>query len=143
MFKLKLGFQTIESEGEQALEGQLTIDEFSEPFKSSISYWNRDEYLSQWKSGFQAILQGEKKSAFITSMYDPTKANFIFWWVMYRNEKDVFIQNHVLFLDELDEAFDENDFIKFVPERETLSEDGEPISEWKASIIDIREYFST
>jgi hypothetical protein len=93
--------------------------------------------------GFGAILEGRNKSAFITTMYDPTTANFIFWWVMYLVGNDVYIQNHVLFMDELDEPFDESDFIKFVPERETVTEDGEPISEWKVSIEDIRQALVT
>lgn len=143
MLNLKLGTQKIESEDELILEGKLEIGGFSEGFHAPISHWDRKQYLSQWMKGFEAILEDSNKSAFITAMYDPTKANFIFWWVMYLVGSDVYIQNHVLLMDELDEPFDEFDFQKFVPERETVTEDGEPISEWKVSIDDVRQALVT
>ncbi|MGF1751124.1 hypothetical protein [Vibrio cionasavignyae] len=143
MLNLNLGAQKIEPDGEQVLDGQLIIGDFSEGFHASTSYWDRKKYLSQWVKGLEVILKGGNKSAFITTMYDPTTANFIFWWVMYLVGNDVYIQNHVLFMDELGEPFNESDFVKFVPERETFTEYGEPISEWKVSIDDIRRALET
>lgn len=139
MFSLKLGTVKIESEDEQILVGNIKIEDFHVP----LSYWDRNEYLSQWTKGLEAIFEGSKKSAFITAMYNPATANFIFWWVIYRVGNDVYIQNHVLFVDELKERFNESDFIKYVPERETITEDDDPISEWKVNIDDIRKALLT
>jgi hypothetical protein len=72
-------------------------------------------------------------------MYDPNTANFIFWWVMYLIGDDVHIQNHVLFLDELERSFDENDLYSFIPERETQNEEGESVSEWVVGLSSIEE----
>ncbi|WNJ95662.1 hypothetical protein RND59_00630 [Vibrio ruber] len=143
MFSLKLGTVKIESEGEQILVGNIKIEDFSEDFHVPLSYWDRNEYLSQWTKGLEVIFSGGKKSAFITAMYNPTTANFIFWWIIYRVGNDVYIQNYVLFVDELKEPFDENNFIRYVPERETITEDGAPISEWKVNIDDIGQALLT
>lgn len=138
-FDLELSSEVIVSEGEQVLLGKLSIDSFTEEFHSSISYWDRDKYLSQWKEGLNNIVYGNSKSAIITTMYDPITANFIFCWVMYLVGNDVFIQNHVLFMEDLKEPFDERKFAMYVPDRETVNEDGDAISEWRVSVEDIRE----
>lgn len=138
MLSIELSNEVIPFEGEQVLHGELRIDCFNEHFNAPISYWDRNKYLSQWKQGLNLILDGHSKSAFIATMYDPKTADFIFWWVMYRVGSNVYLQNHILFMDGLNEPFDENHFSKFVPERETVTEDGDAISEWKVSVEDIR-----
>jgi hypothetical protein len=41
-------------------------------------------------------------------MRDPSVANFIVWWPMYRVDETVFIQNQLLFLDQLASSFNED-----------------------------------
>ena len=36
----------------------------------------------------------------MTSMYDPETANFLFTWVIYREGPALFVQNHMLFIDQ-------------------------------------------
>jgi len=139
MFDLELSNETIEYEGDEALLGKIHIDNFSENFQASTSYWDRCKYLSQWKDGLNNIINGGSKSAIITTMYDPSTANFIFWWVMYAVGDDVFIQNHVLFIEDLKEPFNESNFAKYVPVRETVNEEGDTISEWKVNFNEIHE----
>jgi len=71
-------------------------------------------------------------------MYNPKIANFISWWVMYPNGQDVYIQDHVLFLDELQQSFDERDMYRFIPDREVHTDEGGLISEWVIDINDVR-----
>lgn len=139
IFTISLGTEEFELEDDLVISGTLVIGDFTENFHASLSYWDRDSYLSQWTEGLKRLLRGENYSAVVTTMYDPSTANFIFWWVMYLIGDDVYIQNHVLFLDELDRPFDETDLYNFVPERETQTEEGEPISEWTVSLSAIKD----
>jgi hypothetical protein len=140
-FTIELGQHELESEGDIVLPGSLIIGNFKEDFLASLSYWGRENYLSQWRESILRLLNGKNNSAVVTAMYDPEKANFIFWWVMYLIEECVHIQNHVLFLEQLDHPFDENDIYQFIPPRETHTSDGEPISEWVVNISDLEGCF--
>jgi len=136
---LTIGKQVYGDSGNEFLEGKLEIGGFSEDFHASTSYWDSEKYLSQWKQGLEYICAGSDKSAVITTMYNPATANFIYWWVMYRVGRDIYMQNHVLLMEELDEPFNENDFQVFVPDRQTVTEEGEVISEWKVCIDDVKQ----
>jgi hypothetical protein len=138
-FSIRLSDNMFDSEGDSVSSGSIKIGNFEEAFQASLSYWDRSRYLSQWKEALNRLLSGERSSAIITTMYDPNTANFIFWWVMYLIGDDVHIQNHVLFLDELERSFDENDLYSFIPERETQNEEGESVSEWVVGLSSIEE----
>lgn len=142
-FSIDLSKHEFKSEEDMVVTGLLKIGEFAEEFQASLSYWDRRKYLIQWKEALERLFKGENSSAFVTNMYDPSTANFIFWWVMYLIGDNVHIQNHVLFLDELEGKFDETELYKFIPERETVTEEGEPISEWVVKLSDIREYLNS
>lgn len=142
-FAIGIDDKEMEVEGDVVVAGSMRIGEFTENFHASLSYWGRGEYISQWKEALNRLLRGEKNSAIVTSMYDPNTANFIFWWVMYLMEDVVFIQNHVLFLGDLERPFDEVDLYSFIPGRETQTEEGEPISEWAVGILAIKECVDT
>jgi len=76
-------------------------------------------------------------------MHDPTAANFIYWWPMYRLDDTVHFQNHILFLNELKAPFDPNDPFRFVRERTIFNSQGDRISEWSISISELECYLST
>jgi hypothetical protein len=139
-FFIKLSENIFESEGDSVSLGSLKIGSFEEEFYASQSYWNRKQYISQWQEALERLLKGKDKTAIITSIYDPKTANFLFWWVIYLIGNNVHVQNHVLFLEDLDERFDENEPYKFIPEREIQTEEGEQISEWIIDIEDIIDF---
>ncbi len=138
-FLITLGAEEFESEGDSVLLGSLELNNSIENFQSSLSYWQREDYIFQWKEALDRILRGENKSAIVTTMYNPEKANFLFWWVIYLIKDEVYIQNHVLFLNELKEKFNENNIYKFVPSREVQNDEGEVISEWRLELSDIKQ----
>lgn len=129
-FVISLNRLEFERDGYLIMEGVLKIGGFIEKFESPVSYWSREKYLNQWNDGVARILSGCDKSAIVTTMHDPVTANLLFWWVMYSVGDKVYMQNHVVILDFLVEPFDENRLYDFIPDRETINEDGEKISEW-------------
>lgn len=140
-FSIELDNKPFEIEGDLVVSGVLTIGDFNEKFQASLCYWDRTKYLSQWKEALQRLLSGESCTALVTTMYDPDSANFIFWWVMYLIGNKVHVQNHVLFLDELQRPFDEARLYSFIPEHNAQTEDGTPISEWLVEISEIEAFF--
>lgn len=126
--------------GVKASLGLIKIGSFQERFSASLMYWNAEDYERHWKQAVARIIKSSAVSCLITSMLDPATANFIFWWPMYCEGDTVFIQNQILFLDQLPSPFDEHAPFSHVPERKILSEDGEKISEWFVSIKDLESF---
>jgi hypothetical protein len=63
---------------ERFLVGDIHLGEFHETFMASLSYWTKSDYFKQWKIALIKICNGNDKSCLITSMFDPSIANFIY-----------------------------------------------------------------
>jgi len=123
--------------GEEVQYGEIVIGTFHERFHASLSLWSDFKYKQSWYQGLRRILGTAMKSCLITSMYDPRKANFIIWWPLYRKDNLVYIQNQMLFLDQLYVPFDEKRPWLSVRNRNTTDEEGNKISEWSRNIADV------
>lgn len=142
MFSIELSDNAVNNSGELVLPGKIIFGSDYDDFLSPISYWSRESYISHWKRALGLILDGRDRSALITRMYSPNSANFIFWWVLYLEKDSIVFQQHILFLEELDCKFNEENFTKFIPDRENVSEDGERISEWEVSFNDLEDFYN-
>jgi hypothetical protein len=123
--------------------GEIQIGKFHETFVASLSYWNKLDYLMQWEVALTRIYSGNDKSCLITSMFDPSIANFIFLWVLYLDGSIVHVQNQILFLEELDKPFLEKNPYEFIRDRKTVSDEGDKISEWDVDVNDIKTCLGT
>jgi hypothetical protein len=121
--------------------GEIIIGEFREFFHSSLSYWNKKQYLKQWKEGVNRICMGEANSSLITDMYDPSSSNIVQWWVLHRNDDLVKVRNELLFLGNLKQPFIEESIYEYIEERQSVSKNGETISEWEVSISDLHDFY--
>lgn len=132
-----------EESGELLCYGEIKIDYFKESFLASLSFWNQANYQAHWKDSLQKIASNNfNQSCLITSMYNPQYANFIFWWILYKEDQIVHIQNHVLFLETISEGFKIENIHSYIPEREIYTEDGETISEWSIDIKEIKDFIT-
>ncbi|WP_333320708.1 hypothetical protein [Microcoleus sp. B4-C1] len=120
--------------------GSIQIGSFQENFLSSLSFWSMQDYEIHWKKALQRIVSGYKSSCLITSMYDPTRANFIEWWPICRVENLLYFQDGILLLDSIKIPFDISDPFQYVPEREIYTEQGEKISEWIVTVEDVENF---
>ncbi len=118
------------------------VGEFREVLETSLEYWTAEQYEEQWSVALGEIESGANQSALVTSVTDPRTTNFLFWWPLYRVGDSVFVQNQVLMLDEIRNKFSLDRIGDFVPERETINEEGDRISEWRSSIASIRQFLS-
>jgi len=121
--------------------GKIQIGSFSETFEVALNYWRQPDYRRQWYTGIKRIVDGSTTSCLITSIVDPSTANFIHWWPIYRVDEEVVFQNHLLFMDAIAGGqFQDTDPYRFVPERETVSDDGESVSEWVAPLQSLKQF---
>lgn len=120
--------------------GLITIGSFQERFIAPLDYWTATDYERHWVQAISRLLETSDRSCLVTAMYDPATANFIVWWPLYRVGNTAFIQHHILFLDTLASPFNPNDPFALIPQRETVNEDDERVSEWHVSIEDLADF---
>ncbi len=144
-FSIKLLPDVVENIEEDigfAVYGVITIGTFQEQFTTALSYWSVNDYEKHWKQALSRILYNANISCLITSMVDSNKHPFIFWWPMYRIENIIFIQNQILFFDQLLLKFNEQDPFSSVSERRILDDDENKISEWSVPVADIEIFYN-
>ena len=113
--------------------GSITIGDHSEQFQSAMDYWDERRYEQQWEQASDRLRE-RKHAAFITSITNPRNSNFIRWWVCYVQNEELVFQEHILFLNELNEAFQEKSPYTHIPSYESHTEEGDPISEWRIKV---------
>ncbi len=105
-FSINFTGELVGDNHEKCQIGEIKIAKFYETF-CPLSYWSKDQYLEQWKNGLRRLCNRNHKSCLITSMYNPKFANFIVWWTFYLDGNTICVQNQILFLEQLDEPFNE------------------------------------
>jgi hypothetical protein len=106
---------------------EITID---------YSFWHKEEYMTQWNQAINNILEGSDKEVLITSLTDIHTANFMTVWPMYSSNGKVYIQNQILFLEDLKDEFSLNNINDFIDDRDSV----EDTSEWVMSLDELRNY---
>ncbi|MFF8991692.1 hypothetical protein ACF09H_17455 [Streptomyces sp. NPDC014983] len=109
-----------------------------------LTYWGVEQYQDNWVRALN-ILEREQDatSCLVASITDPVNSNFVFCWPLYRSGEAVFVQNSIILLDELAEAFIPDEPWCFVEPRSTVDADGNDISEWQTTIGEVREFLRT
>lgn len=125
-------------ERDELASGRLAFGEFAEFFESSLLTWSRSDYRRSWREAVAALIEGQDRAALVTLMHDPSTANFIRWWPMYRVAGTVLFQEQLLFLSDLATPFDLDDPFRSVHDRRT---DGE-VSEWSLPHQDLASWLS-
>lgn len=126
---------------EKTAHGEIRLDRFLERFESPLDFWPTDSYEGQWREGLRRLIEGEKKSALVTAMYPPESANFIMWWVMYRDGDAVIFRNHLLLMDELEQRFDISALYSYVPDRSDGVDEEYPVSEWSIYFESLKRFY--
>jgi hypothetical protein len=125
-----------------AASGLLVFGEFQEGFLASLYQWRREDYERQWRQAIATLLH-RKKSALITEYVSPQAASKLVWWPMYLVQDRVFLQNHLLFYNQLKEPFSIGNALSFVRDRETTGPEDEKISEWSVHLSEVEAFART
>jgi CdiI N-terminal domain len=119
-----IGFTGFDEQDPLLAIGALRLGEHHEYFESALGFWGLDDYKRSWTAGLRRLLAGASTSCLATSVTDPSNANFVEVWPLYRQESDVYVQNSLLFLDQLSHEFDPARPWASVSPRSVVDEDG-------------------
>jgi hypothetical protein len=143
VINFSIAFTGFDEQDPMVAIGKLRLRDHDEYFESVLGFWGADDYERSWSVGLRRVLAGETTSCLATSVTNPPTANFVEVWPLYREGNDVYVQNCLIFLDQLSHEFDADAPWESVSPRETVDEDGQVISEWKVNLTDIREFLRT
>ncbi|MBV9025015.1 MAG: hypothetical protein JO362_14775 [Streptomycetaceae bacterium] len=138
-FNIKFTGETAEDDDLVAV-GEITLGEDWERFHAPIDYWSTRDYEQSWRIALNRLVDGEEVSCLITSMFEAKYSNFLTIWPLYRIGNQVHVQNELLFPEDLDKPFNASEPWLSVGPRETVSDDGRPISEWVVSLDEVRRF---
>ena len=132
-----------ENDGSVEASGRIIIGDFTETFRVPLGFWSESDYRRSWRQAFEVLnADPHSTSCLMTSMTDPRNSNFLVCWPMYRDGKDVYIQNAIIFLDEIEGPFDPAVPWSYVGPRHGIDEDGNKVSEWITPMDSLREFFA-
>jgi hypothetical protein len=121
--------------------GLLVLGEAKEYFGSSLYRWSQKDYESQWRHAVKSLLNGGSKAALITEYVGGLEvATHLEWWPMYLVGNTVFVQDQLLFYDQLAEPFSVERAFSFLLDRRTENEEGKKISEWAVGISEVEDF---
>lgn len=101
--------------------GEITIGAFTERFPCA-AITSAEELEADWRCELHSLLSGEPQIAMV---HDPR-----FAWIVYRVGNECYVQQH----------FSMAESFIHLPDRCTVNEDGERISEWNTSIAEIEKF---
>ena len=133
----------VEESAAPSAHGLITIGNFKEGFYSSLLHWSRAQYEDQWSNAVRDLLNGSVRSALITNFLRPDAASNLEWWPMFREGEIVYLQNHLLFFDQLESPFSPASPVASLRDRETLNENGYPISEWSIPVNHLTQFLES
>lgn len=120
--------------------GRITAGDLDERFYMSLKYWAPEDYHNHWLAALTHVnASADATSCLVSSMSHPAESDVIFCWPLFRDGDTVHVQNRILFLEELDAPLDLDQPWKALGARQTVSEDGDAISEWVTTIDEIRD----
>ena len=122
---------------EPAIRGRITLGEFSEEFVAPLVFWSVDDYRKQWRDAAERIVNGEACSCFAASMRESPDDGAIFLWTAYKLADSVYFQHKLLLSETAEGAFEPSNIYAQIDERQTKTENGSQISEWRVSVSDV------
>ncbi len=126
---------------EPACYGKIIANDFYERFISPLTYWTQQDYKNQWRQALARFLQQKKSTCLITCIRDPKFSSLVEWWVLYCEEEGVYLQNELIFFKDLETPFNIQNPYVHIRDRVTVSDEGDPISEWKLAWKDVESFF--
>ncbi len=136
MFSIQLEDVPLLQDGAEFYEGTIVLGEYRERFLAAAFLWGPSRYEEQWQAAASALAHGAQRAAFITSFVHPDASSNVIW-PAWREGETVFVQNRLLFRDQLAAVMDPDRVAALVGERRTTNEDGEVLSEWQVPLADM------
>jgi hypothetical protein len=140
-----IGFTTApqtDDEGWPHALGGIELGSDSDGFAADLRRWSVRDYEGQWREGVARLAAGHPSSALITSYAGPDGAVHSMW-PMWRVGNTVFLQQRLVPSGLISPSAGAENFYGLVGERHTVSEHGEPISEWLLPFADVLAFLTS
>jgi hypothetical protein len=123
-------------DGWDGLWGRTVLGSCAEDFLAPLGPWQRADYERQWIEAARRLLGPPARAGFFT-------AAFRFWWVMWREGEEVIVHEELLTPERLTGLTDwRNAPYQLIGAYRATSHDGTPISEWRLSVADLRDFLA-
>jgi hypothetical protein len=121
-------------EGWVGLWGRTQLGVCVEDFLAPLGSWQRADYERHWIEAARRLLGPAARAAFFT-------AAFRFWWVMWREGDEILVHEELLLPERLEALTNwQATPYQLIRDRQTTSDDGTPVSEWRLAISDIEGF---
>lgn len=124
--------------------GKVLFGDFEEHFTAWLGFWKQENYEGQWSEGLARVLAG-LPSCLITNINRPDCAReeyIMRAWLLYPVGELAVVHEKLFFADQLEADFCATQPYEHVPDRKSLSDDGEEISEWRIELAAIRQFLN-
>lgn len=114
-------------------------DDFTETIAAALDYWTIKDYLRQWEEGLTRI-KTHNTSCLVASIQNPNIAPFLNWWVLYKENKTIYIYNQQFVGNDVRKLLKKKDFTisscyNFIQPKEIIKpDDGYDYSEWQLDL---------
>jgi contact-dependent growth inhibition (CDI) system CdiI-like immunity protein len=137
MFRIQFFTPPISNaEGQLAAGGELVLGSERLVFVVGLSHWTVGDYQQQWCEGTRRILHGETSTALMTQ-YDGPDGQAHHMWALWRDEEHIYVQQHSVVGEALDQRFDPTAPYEHVGRRIESSRYALPIPEWRIDLLDV------
>jgi CdiI N-terminal domain len=120
--------------------GEVKLGKYLESFQAILGFWEIEDYEKSWLTALRRLVGGASISCLVTSLTDPENSQYVVTWPLYRTDGEVFVQNQLIFLDQLGRKFEPQAPWDFIEPHATIDEDGQRISEWQLQLKDIQDF---
>ena len=138
MFRIVLSPGTEVHDGAQFYRGFIQLGDFEEEFLAAAAHWSRERYERQWRDAAKRLAAGAEVAVFITSFVHPDADAFV--WAGWRDGDIVHVQNLLSLRENRDGLLDPERPEASIGPRQTVSEDGQGVSEWSVGMADISAF---
>jgi CdiI N-terminal domain len=128
-----------EEPGARFLTGRITLGAFSEHFRAAVYAWQAADYERQWLAAAQRLIAGAPRDGFVTQVVH-REAHLHFWWPAWREGDLVYLHQEITVPELYPEPFDSTQPARYVRPRETVTAEGERISEWVVTVADLVDF---
>lgn len=126
-----------EGEGDRLFNwGRLTLGRFTEEFQAPLVDWAPGDYTAHWIEAATRLAKGAPVAVFLTHMLHP-QAAYHLGWPAWRDGDRVFVQERLFLREQLKGPFDPEYPEVHAGERQRISQEGEPVSEWQVRMHDV------
>lgn len=141
MFRIELEAASRTGGGSRPSMGTIVAGDLSEEFEVSLVDWDEAAYRDSWCRELSRFVRGADKAVLLTVAMDPSRANWMRGYVLYKFGPEVRVQERMFILDELREQFNLSDPSASVGDYESVNEDGMRISQWVVPMRDIEQFW--